>query len=298
MKAPAVLLFRSGLVAGLWLALPAPARAADPFADPPPPALGILSDAPGSQRIVFGPYPAADQFRLWSASDLGLGTPWSLDLSGSFSNLTWTGPIGPGASFRRLEVTPLSSNAVLTATVLNRLAYGPTPDLLDRLASIGPDAYIAEQLAPETINERATAAHATIASIESRFGTPTNYIVSSAQVATGPGTAGLTDLQAWLALRAVFADRQLLEVLSQFWENHFVTYAAKSANFFVGAQFRDAYPQRAAAEWEWREATGWRNAMLRTNWTFHDVLRVSAESPAMITYLDTATSRGNPPNIP
>lgn len=223
---------------------------------------------------------------------------WSEDASGSFSNLTWTAPLGPGNVFHQLEITPLSSNALLTATVLSKLAYGPTPDLLDRLALIGPQAYIDEQLAPETITERAPQAHTNILNIASRFGTPTNYIVSAARTNAGPGTGAIQDLQAWLVLNAVFADRQLLEVLTQFWENHFVTYAAKSANFFIGAQFRDAYPERAAGEWEWRELTAWRSAMLRTNWTFYDMLKVSAESPAMITYLDTATSRGNPPNIP
>ena len=258
--------------------------------------LTLTNPSPGFQRISFGGYPAADQFRMLRKGDLA--APWIEDLSGSFSNLTWTAPIGSGNSFHQLEVTPLSSNALLAATVLNRLAYGPTPELLDRIAITGPQAYIDEQLAPESLTEHAAQAHTNILNIESRFGTPTNYIVSSAQVISGPGTASLPDLQAWLVLRAVFADRQLLEVLTQFWENHFVTYGAKSANFFAGAQFRDAYPQRAAGEWEWREATAWRNAMLRTNWTFYDLLKVSAESPAMIIYLDTATSRGNPPNIP
>jgi uncharacterized protein (DUF1800 family) len=287
------------LTLSLSLALTLPTPAADPYSDPAPPTLTLTVTNPpsaGLQRIQFTAFPAADQFRMLRADEPA--GPWAPDLSGIFSNLTWTAPAPSGKAFHRLEVTPLASNALLVATVLNRLAYGPTPDLLDRLAGLGPDAYINEQLAPETVTERATAAHAGIAAIESRLGTPTNYIVTSAQVTTGPGTAGVIDLQAWLVLRAVFADRQLLEVLTQFWENHFVTYAAKSANFFGGAQFRDAYPQRAAAEWEWREVTGWRNAMLRTNGTFHDLLRISAESPAMITYLDTATSRGNPPNIP
>ena len=273
-----------------------PSHGADPYTDPPAPILSITNPSPTTERISFGGYPSAEQFRMQKASDLS--GPWTEDLSGTFSNLTWTAPINTDHTFHRLAVTRLSSNAVLTATVLNRLAYGPTPELLDRLNVTGPEAYIAEQLAPESVIERATAAHSSIATIESRLGTPTNYIVSSAQINSGPGTASVVDLQAWLTLRAVFADRQLLEVLTQFWENHFVTYAAKSANFFNGANFRDAYPQRAAAEWEWREVTAWRNAMLRTNATFQDVLKISAESPAMITYLDTATSRGNPPNIP
>src|SRR6266545_7772177 len=180
---------------------------ADPFTDPPAPKLAITNASPGSRRISFGAYPAADQFKMRRKDNLA--TPWSDDLSGSFSNLTWTAPIAPGNAFHQLEVAPISSNALLAATVLNRLAYGPTPELLDRLALIGPQAYIDEQLAPETITERAAQAHTNILNIESRFGTPTNYIVSSAQVNAGPGTASLQDLQAWLVLNGVFADRQL-----------------------------------------------------------------------------------------
>ena len=62
--------------------------------------------------------------------------------------------------FYRVEVVPmdtngapLSANSLLTGTVLNRLAYGPTPDELERVRAIGADNYIQEQLAPESINE-------------------------------------------------------------------------------------------------------------------------------------------------
>jgi uncharacterized protein (DUF1800 family) len=273
-----------------------PPGVADQFTDPPAPKLTITNASPGSQRISFGGYPAADQLKMLRKDTLA--APWGDDLSGSFSNLTWTAPIGPGNAFHQLEVTPLSSNALLTATVLNRLAYGPTPELLDRLALIGPQAYIDEQLAPESITERAAQAHTNILNIESRFGTPTNYIVTSAQVNSGPGTASLQDLQAWLVLNGVFADRQLLEVLTQFWENHFVTQGGKSANQFNGFQYSGTYANRAAGELEWREVTRWRQTMMRTNGTFLDLLTSSAESLAMIIYLDTVSSRGNPPNIP
>jgi uncharacterized protein (DUF1800 family) len=269
--------------------------AADQYTDPPPPALSIGPVSNSIVHLSLTPYPAGDVFRMWGVDVLGL--PWTGDTSGSFSNLTWTAP-ELATRFYRLEVQPLSSNALLTSTALNRLAYGPTPDLLDRLAASGPDDWIREQLAPETISEHARQATTNIAFIESRFGTPADLIVGTASITTGPGTASLPDLQAWLALNAVFADRQLFEVLTEFWENHFVTWAMKSAMYFTGVQFRDPYPLRAAAELEWREVSGWRQAMLNPNSTFLDMLRVSAQSPAMIIYLDTATSRGNPPNIP
>ncbi len=288
-----------GLFLGVGLLTTLPALA-DGYTDPAAPTLtgGPASNA--QHRLSFTPYPSADVLRMLRSEPLG--APWIEDVSGVFSNLTWTASAPAGNAFHRLEVQPLGSNALLTATVLNKLGYGPTPELLDRLwqnsGNNSAAAWIAEQSAPETITERAGLAHTNIAFIQSRFGTATNPIPGSLAINSGPGTASTTDIQAWLALNAVFADRQLHEVLTQFWENHFVTWMGKSANFFIGAQYRDGFPQRAACEWEWREVSRWREAMLRTNWTFYDMLRISAESPAMITYLDTATSRGNPPNIP
>src|SRR6185436_14511526 len=38
-------------------------------------------------------------------------------------------------------------------TVLNRLCYGPTPDDIDHIRAVGPEQFIAEQLAPENIIE-------------------------------------------------------------------------------------------------------------------------------------------------
>ena len=269
---------------------------ADNYSAPPAPVLHIDSVTNGARRVSLTPYPAVDAYRFYTTDDLGY--PWAEDFSGTLSNFVWAASHNGSNFFVKLRADTLSSNALLTATLLNRISYGPTPDLLDRLASNGPQAYINEQLAPETLTERAALAHAGIAAIQSRFGTPTNYIVSSNQIQTGPGTASLQDMQAWLVLNAVFADRQLLEILTQFIENHFVTYGGKSANQFVGFQYSGGYPNRGAGELEWREVTRWRQSLMQTNGTFRDLLTISAESLAMIIYLDTVTSRGNPPNIP
>jgi uncharacterized protein (DUF1800 family) len=44
---------------------------------------------------------------------------------------------------------------------------------------------------------------------------------------------------------------------------------------------------------EWVENRRWREALLDPECTFHDLLRISAESPAMIIFLDSVTSRGD-----
>src|SRR5262249_11219451 len=79
----------------------------------------------------------------------------------------------------RVQVTPMSSNALLIANILNRLTYGPTPDEIDRINNIGPDAYIAEQLAPWTLAEDVAGTHSNIPLIESRFPEATNFVVGS-----------------------------------------------------------------------------------------------------------------------
>jgi len=291
---------RPSIRLALGLCLAASVVSADPYTDPPAPTL-TLTNLPASQkRITFTPYPAADVLRMQSEG--APGQSWTENTAGTFSNLTWTAAAGATNTLYRLQVQPLSSNALLAATVLNRLAYGPTPELLDRLlqdsGTNSAAAYLAGQLSPETLTERAALAHTNIPYLQGRFGTPTNMVISGNNITTGVGTATVNDMQAWLVLNAVFADRQLLEVLTQFFENHFVTFAGKCANFFVGAQFGQSYPQRAAAEFEWREVSRWRNVFLNPTGTFYDLLRISAESPAMIIYLDTATSKGSPGNIP
>lgn len=111
------------------------------------------------------------------------------------------------------------------------------------------------------------------------------------------GAATLADYRAWFCQHAVSSKRQLLEVLSQFWENHFVTQHAKSRDYIDNFGFSSTDAGILATDWEWREMTKWRNAMLNPNCTFYDLLRISAESPAMIVYLDTVGSKGNAKNI-
>ena len=108
--------------------------------------------------------------------------------------------------------------------------------------------------------------------------------------------AQLHHLRAWHVQNAVGAKRQLMEVLLQFLENHFVTQQEKSLNY-LAAYYPDGTSQDAlATDWEYRENQAWRAALLRPDCTFYDLLKISAESPAMIVYLDTVNSRGDARN--
>jgi len=102
--------------------------------------------------------------------------------------------------------------------------------------------------------------------------------------------AGLEDFRAWHTLHAVRARRQFLEVLTQFVDNHFTTEWQKSHDYISGLITNDTTVSQVATSFEFREQAKWRSLLLDPNTTFYDLLRVSAESPAMIIYLDTATS--------
>src|SRR5437016_2076568 len=116
--------------------------------DPAPPQITGLTSSNAQKKVTWTPYPAAQQYNLLSVSNLG---GLSSNAPGAISGYTWSGSNFGPYEFYKLAVTPLSSNALLTASVLNRLAYGPTPDELERVTAIGPQAYIDEQLAPDGI---------------------------------------------------------------------------------------------------------------------------------------------------
>jgi len=109
---------------------------------------------------------------------------------------------------------------------------------------------------------------------------------------SGDVRANLADLRAWHCSRAVGARGQLMEVLLQFFENHFVTQHSKTQDY-LDRYYDGSILDRLATAMEYRENARWRAALSNPNCTFYDLLKVSAESPAMIIYLDTVGSRGD-----
>ena len=104
-------------------------------------------------------------------------------------------------------------------------------------------------------------------------------------------SAALDDLRAWHCNNAVSSPRQLLEVLTQFFENHFVTQHSKTSDYFD--RYYDGLQNQVATDLEYREVSRWREALMNPNCTFYDLLKIHVESPAQIIYLDTVGSRGD-----
>lgn len=241
----------------------------------------------GNVKITDG-FPEASQVVLADAVKFtGVGFPPGYSNVGSVQGYEWRVTETAPQSFHRVVSVPLDTNAVLAATVLNRLAYGPTPDDLELLLSTptGAQDYINQQLSPELITEEVNNSHTNIDFIEGKFANPDQPVFST--------NAGITDLRAWHTLRAVGAKRQLLEVLLQFLENHFVTQYSKSVDYFDQYYDDGTLQGRFATQFEYWENQKWRAALLNPTCTFYDLLKISAESPAMIIYLDTVSSRGD-----
>ncbi len=170
---------------------------------------------------------------------------------------------------------------------LNRLAYGPRPGEVDRVAAEGVIRWIDRQLAPRRIDD------GTLAEREHRFpilrldrgdladmyrevererrerkvaanGATDTTVTPREQ--TARRLAG--QFQELAVVRAAVSERQLYEVMVDFWTNHFNVYLAKGADRFLTPDYI--------------EHTVRPNAMGR----FEDLLIATAESPAMLFYLD------------
>ncbi len=117
------------------------------------------------------------------------------------------------------------------------------------------------------------------------------------ETANTVGGGSLADLRAYHVLNAVSAKRQLVEVLLQFLENHFVTQHAKSVDYFDRFYDDGTLMDIFATDWEYRERSKWRNKLLDPNCNFYDLLKIHIESPAEIVYLDSVDSKGNAANV-
>jgi len=92
------------------------------------------------------------------------------------------------------------------------------------------------------------------------------------QKAGGPQFVITQDLMEAKLLRAIYSNRQLEEVLTDFWYNHFNVFLDKGADrYLVGSYERDDIRPHVLGK-------------------FHDLLLATAESPAMLFYLDNVES--------
>jgi uncharacterized protein (DUF1800 family) len=186
---------------------------------------------------------------------------------------------------------------------LNRLAFGARPGDAEKVRAMGVDRWIALQLTPDRIGDEA--AEQLTGHYETLNASTTDLIETYRQVqqarrreqmqlrADGDTTASkrdarrdalaadpqlrdlarraqriVGDVQSAKLARAVVSERQLDEVMVDFWENHFSVYSGKGqTRLFLASYDRDVIRPHALGK-------------------FRDLLGAVAKSPAMLFFLD------------
>jgi uncharacterized protein (DUF1800 family) len=208
---------------------------------------------------------------------------------GGHSGATLT-PLPPTTDAGR-ELT--ADQQVLQA--LNRLTFGPRPGEAAAVREVGVDRWIARQLDPQSIDDRETDAFIaqfpsykeSIAELQRTIPEPNKVAAglrTTANANGAPMTAAdsvmirdarrsanrvLQDVQALRVARAEMSHRELEEVMTDFWLNHFTVYDRKGAQmrYYLGSFDRDVIRPHALGK-------------------FRDLLGAVAKSPAMLFYLD------------
>ncbi|MBI1967519.1 MAG: DUF1800 domain-containing protein [Gemmatimonadetes bacterium] len=200
------------------------------------------------------------------------------------------------ATLTLYPLSPLASQALAARDsalhVLNRLAYGPRPGEVERIARMGVLRWIEQQLAPERIPNPVLARRERefklldydAPDLARRYAAAVAERVRRQQASTADDTmpprrgpvaefrrlAG--QLQQLAVTRAALSERQLQEVMADFWTNHFNVFSGKGADRFLTPSYV--------------EETVRPHALGR----FEDLLIATAKSPAMLFYLDNAQS--------
>ena len=158
-----------------------------------------------------------------------------------------------------------------TRHVIQRLTMGATPELYAEVNAMGVDAFIEQQLDPESLDDAETDA------MVSQF--PCMQLTATELQDTKSRQVIRNELHGATIIRAVHSRRQLKEVMVDFWSNHFNVDTRK----------------KTVAKFKVADDIGIRELALGN---FSDLLMFSAKSPAMLEYLDNRRSRANRDGIP
>ena len=225
----------------------------------------------------------------YGAAIVGL-SPWVSQSDGPMATQTTTSNLS-STPWQWIPTRDLGTdNPIIIA--LNRIAFGPRLGDFERVQQIGVDAYIEEQLASERIDDSALEQRlaAMFPTLSKSIGELMRDYPQRPQVVQNLSKAerleqilaGLgikteltqnpqevvAQLQDATMMRALFSRRQLQEVLVDFWSNHFSIFALKNDD-------------------RWMKTVDDREVIRKNAFgKFGDLLLASAQSPAMLVYLD------------
>lgn len=146
-------------------------------------------------------------------------------------------PVLPtGSAPQNASDLPPAPAALIT---LNRAAFGPRPGDIEAFQALGATdeerlrAYVEQQLHPETIDDREFEDRFTAAGFETLY--KTHEELYADHIANNPYDSSSDAYWEWYSkpafelvdatfLRAVYSKKQLVEVLADFWHNHFNVY--------------------------------------------------------------------------
>ncbi|MFN7966024.1 MAG: DUF1800 family protein [Acidobacteriota bacterium] len=154
---------------------------------------------------------------------------------------------------------------VIRQNVLDRITYGRNDYVNGRVAALGLQGFVNEQLTPTSISEADNA--------------PLNALL-----ALYNPVDEITDLIYNQLGRSHYARRQLEQVATQFWANHFSTDWGQVFEGLFEVGLVDNQDQRSPSELQNRELGKFRTRAFTG--TFREILEDSAFSPAMVLYLD------------
>lgn len=160
---------------------------------------------------------------------------------------------------------------------LNRLTYGPRPEERARLAQIGLQGWVEEQLAHESIDDFACnlrlKSFDTLNMKAHELVDFSDKILDDVDMQTVPA-----ELRQATLVRQVYSRRQLFEVMTEFWSDHFNIATVKGDGYYLKTvDDREVIRKHALG-------------------SFPDLLWASAHSPAMLTYLDNQVNKKGAPN--
>lgn len=172
-----------------------------------------------------------------------------------------------------LQASPAIPSASAQFTTLKRTSYGVHAQELDRINSIGIDAYLEEQLNPNSINDGDLQTQ-----IDVLF--PLTNMSPAQLISEFPDNIGDVALQMASATqyRQIYSQRQLNEIMVEFWSDHFNIHLLNG----LGPTLK---PEDDLA-------------VIRTHamGKFSDLLNASASSASMLFYLDNYLNLAAAPN--